>query len=151
MFGPPGVGKTTLATIVARQSGRAFEELSAVTSGVKDVRDVLARARRRLVGDGTETVLFIDEVHRFSKSQQDALLPAVENRDVTFIGATTEESELLRHQTIAVTFRRRQTRIVGTVRSRHAHRTRGGRQARIERRSQNRRCGGQRDHPHGRR
>lgn len=90
MFGPPGVGKTTLATIVARQSGRAFEELSAVTSGVKDVRDVLARARRRLVGDGTETVLFIDEVHRFSKSQQDALLPAVENRDVTFIGATTE-------------------------------------------------------------
>lgn len=59
MFGPPGVGKTTLATIVARQSGRAFEELSAVTSGVKDVRDVLARARRRLVGDGTETVLFI--------------------------------------------------------------------------------------------
>ena len=90
MFGPPGVGKTTLATIGARQSGRAFEELSAVTSGVKDVRDVLARARRRLVGDGTETVLFIDEVHRFSKSQQDALLPAVENRDVTFIGATTE-------------------------------------------------------------
>ena len=86
----PGVGKTTLATIVARQSGRAFEELSAVTSGVKDVRDVLARARRRLVGDGTETVLFIDEVHRFSKSQQDALLPAVENRDVTFIGETTE-------------------------------------------------------------
>ena len=84
------MGKTTLATIVARQSGRAFEELSAVTSGVKDVRDVLARARRRLVGDGTETVLFIDEVHRFSKSQQDALLPAVENRDVTFIGATTE-------------------------------------------------------------
>mgnify|MGYP000379249596 FL=1 len=61
-----------------------------MTSGVKDVRDVLARARRRLVGDGTETVLFIDEVHRFSKSQQDALLPAVENRDVTFIGATTE-------------------------------------------------------------
>ncbi|KAB7791457.1 replication-associated recombination protein A [Bifidobacterium leontopitheci] len=90
LFGPPGVGKTTLAYIVARQSGRAFEELSAVTAGVKDVRDVLARARRRLVGDGIETVLFIDEVHRFSKSQQDALLPAVENRDVTFIGATTE-------------------------------------------------------------
>ena len=90
MFGPPGVGKTTLATIVARQSGRAFEELSAVTSGVKDVRDVLARARRRLVGDGTETVLFIDEVHRFSKSQQDALLPAVENGWVILIAATTE-------------------------------------------------------------
>ncbi|RSX56390.1 replication-associated recombination protein A [Bifidobacterium samirii] len=90
LFGPPGVGKTTLATIVASQSGRVFEELSAVTSGVKDVRDVLDRARRRLVRDGRETVLFIDEVHRFSKSQQDALLPAVENRDVTFIGATTE-------------------------------------------------------------
>ncbi len=90
LFGPPGVGKTTLATIVAGQSGRAFEELSAVTSGVKDVRDVLTRAHERLVSRGQETVLFIDEVHRFSKSQQDALLPAVENRDVTFIGATTE-------------------------------------------------------------
>ncbi len=75
---------------MAGQSGRVFEELSAVTSGVKDVRDVLTRAHERLVSRGQETVLFIDEVHRFSKSQQDALLPAVENRDVTFIGATTE-------------------------------------------------------------
>lgn len=90
LFGPPGVGKTTLAYIVARQSGRVFEELSAVTSGVKDVRAVLDRAHERLVSNGQETVLFIDEVHRFSKSQQDALLPSVENRDVTFIGATTE-------------------------------------------------------------
>ena len=90
LFGPPGVGKTTLATIVAGQSGRVLEELSAVTSGVKDVRDVLTRAHERLVSRGQETVLFIDEVHRFSKSQQDALLPAVENRDVTFIGATSE-------------------------------------------------------------
>ena len=90
LFGPPGVGKTTLAYIVAHQSGRAFEELSAVTSGVKDVREVLARAHERLVSQGRETVLFIDEVHRFSKSQQDALLPSVENRDVTFIAATTE-------------------------------------------------------------
>ncbi|KFJ07622.1 recombination factor protein RarA [Bifidobacterium thermophilum] len=87
---PPGVGKTTLAYIVAKQSGRAFEELSAVTSGVKDVRAVLERAHERLVTSHKETVLFIDEVHRFSKSQQDALLPSVENRDVTFIGATTE-------------------------------------------------------------
>ena len=90
LFGPPGVGKTTLAYIVAKQSGRVFEELSAVTSGVKDVRAVLDRAHRRLVAEGKETVLFIDEVHRFSKSQQDALLPSVENRDVTFIAATTE-------------------------------------------------------------
>lgn len=90
LFGPPGVGKTTLAYIVAKQSGRVFEELSAVTSGVKDVRDVLARAHERLVAQGKETVLFIDEVHRFSKTQQDALLPSVENRDVTFIAATTE-------------------------------------------------------------
>ena len=75
LFGPPGVGKTTLATIVAGQSGRVFEELSAVTSGVKDVRDVLTRAHERLVSRGQETVLFIDEVHRFSKSQQDARLP----------------------------------------------------------------------------
>ncbi|WP_300767378.1 replication-associated recombination protein A [uncultured Bifidobacterium sp.] len=90
LYGPPGVGKTTLANIVARQSGRVFEELSAVTSGVKEVRSVLQRAHERLVTSGRETVLFIDEVHRFSKSQQDALLPSVENRDVTFIGATTE-------------------------------------------------------------
>lgn len=90
LFGPPGVGKTTLAHIVAQQSDRVFEELSAVTSGVKDVRDVLRRAHDRLVTTGQETVLFIDEVHRFSKSQQDALLPSVENRDVTFIAATTE-------------------------------------------------------------
>lgn len=90
LFGPPGVGKTTLATIVSEQSGRAFEELSAVSSGVKDVRAVLERARRRLRRTGQETILFIDEVHRFSKSQQDALLPAVENRDVTFVAATTE-------------------------------------------------------------
>ena len=76
LFGPPGVGKTTLAYIVAKQSGRVFEELSAVTSGVKDVRDVLKRAHDRLVAEGRETVLFIDEVHRFSKSQQDALLPS---------------------------------------------------------------------------
>lgn len=90
LFGPPGVGKTTLAYIVASQSGRVFEELSAVSSGIKDVRAVLARAHERLVTQGRETVLFIDEVHRFSKSQQDGLLPSVENRDVTFIGATTE-------------------------------------------------------------
>ena len=90
LWGPPGTGKTTLAYLVARQSGRHFEELSAVSSGVKDIRDVIAGAKRRLGAAGEETVLFIDEVHRFSKSQQDALLPAVENRWVTLIAATTE-------------------------------------------------------------
>ncbi|GAA1736591.1 replication-associated recombination protein A [Isoptericola hypogeus] len=90
LWGPPGVGKTTLAYLVATVSGRRFVELSAVTAGVKDVRQVIEDARRRLVAGGEETVLFIDEVHRFSKTQQDALLPSVENRWVTLVAATTE-------------------------------------------------------------
>ena len=90
LWGPPGTGKTTLAYLIAATSGRRFVELSAVTAGVKDVREVIADARRRLVAGGEETVLFIDEVHRFSKSQQDALLPSVENRWVTLVAATTE-------------------------------------------------------------
>lgn len=90
LWGPPGTGKTTLAYLVARGSGRRFVELSAVTAGVKDVRAVVQEARRQLAGSGQETVLFVDEVHRFSRSQQDALLPSVENRWVTLIAATTE-------------------------------------------------------------
>ncbi|WP_127572085.1 replication-associated recombination protein A [Georgenia faecalis] len=90
LWGPPGTGKTTLAYLVAHASGRRFVELSAVTAGVKDVRAVVDDSRRRLVTGAGETVLFIDEVHRFSKSQQDALLPSVENRWVTLIAATTE-------------------------------------------------------------
>ncbi|MDP4804445.1 MAG: AAA family ATPase, partial [Candidatus Nanopelagicales bacterium] len=90
VWGPPGTGKTTLASLVSSASGRVFTELSAVTAGVKDVREVIERARDRLAMNGQGTVLFIDEVHRFSKSQQDALLPAVENGWVTLIAATTE-------------------------------------------------------------
>lgn len=90
LWGPPGTGKTTLAYLIAATSGRRFVELSAVTAGVKDVRAVIDDARRRLATGGAETVLFIDEVHRFTKAQQDALLPSVENRWVTLVAATTE-------------------------------------------------------------
>jgi putative ATPase len=90
LWGPPGTGKTTLAYVVSQVTSRRFVELSAVTAGVKDVRAAVDGARRELGMTGKQTVLFVDEVHRFSKTQQDTLLPAVENRWVSFIGATTE-------------------------------------------------------------
>jgi putative ATPase len=90
LWGPPGTGKTTIAYVLSRATQRNFVELSAVTAGVKDVRAVIDRARTELVGNGTGTVLFVDEVHRFSKTQQDALLPGVENRWVSLVAATTE-------------------------------------------------------------
>ena len=90
LYGPPGSGKTTLAKMIAHSDSRDFVELSAVSSGVAQVREMLTQAEERLLKENKETVLFIDEVHRFSKAQQDALLPGVENRWVTLVAATTE-------------------------------------------------------------
>ncbi|MER6988278.1 replication-associated recombination protein A [Saccharopolyspora hirsuta] len=90
LYGPPGTGKTTLANLVSLATGRRFAALSALSSGVKEVRAVIEEARRRLGRSGESTVLFIDEVHRFSKTQQDALLGAVEDRTVLLVAATTE-------------------------------------------------------------
>ena len=90
LWGPPGTGKTTIASIVSGQTNRHFVEVSAVSAGVKEVRASIDTARSRLVASGQETVLFVDEVHRFTKAQQDALLPGVENRWVTLVAATTE-------------------------------------------------------------
>lgn len=89
LFGPPGTGKTTLARLLANETGSELRTLSAVSSGVKDVREVLAWAKDRLASGGPRAVLFIDEIHRFSRSQQDALLPDVEAGIVSLIGATT--------------------------------------------------------------
>ena len=90
LYGPPGSGRSTLARIVANTTGAEFEELSAVSATVSNVREVLARARERLGASGRRTILFLDEIHRFNKAQQDALLPGVEEGLVTLIGATTE-------------------------------------------------------------
>ncbi|MBA3523857.1 MAG: replication-associated recombination protein A, partial [Geodermatophilaceae bacterium] len=90
LYGPPGTGKTTIAAVVSRATSRRFVQLSALSAGVKDVRAVIEQARRDLGMSGTRTVLFIDEVHRFSKTQQDSLLGAVEDRLVSLIAATTE-------------------------------------------------------------
>jgi putative ATPase len=90
LWGPPGTGKTTLARVIARSTSKAFEPLSAVSASVKDVREVAARARQRLGERSQGTILFLDEVHGFTKSQQDALLPSVEEGLLVLIGATTE-------------------------------------------------------------
>ncbi len=90
LWGPPGTGKTTLAEVIARATSRQFHRVSAVTSGVRDLRDVIEQSRRLLGEQGVSSIVFVDEIHRFSKSQQDALLPAVEDGSITLVGATTE-------------------------------------------------------------
>jgi putative ATPase len=120
LWGPPGTGKTTIASVIARSSGREFVELSAVTAGVKDVRDVLANARA--IGDttGVAPVLFLDEIHRFSKAQQDALLPGVENGVIVLVAATTENPSFsvispLLSRSIVVTLSSLEPRDIETV------------------------------------
>lgn len=90
LYGPPGTGKTTLAKIIANTTKMNFKQLNAVTSGIKDIREVTSEAKEQLGMYNTRTILFIDEIHRFNKSQQDALLPFVENGTIILIGATTE-------------------------------------------------------------
>ena len=100
LWGPPGTGKTSLARLLAAEIGADFATLSAVMSGVAEVRAALAAAQERIALHGTRTILFIDEIHRFNKAQQDALLPHVEDGTVTLVGATTENPysvDVLRH------------------------------------------------------
>lgn len=90
LYGPPGTGKTSLAQVIAQATSASFIRINAVASGVKEIREIIQTATEQLHLYGRKTLVFCDEVHRFNKGQQDALLPAVENGTITFIGATTE-------------------------------------------------------------
>lgn len=131
LYGPPGTGKTALARVIAMRTKGTFESLNAVTSGVKELRALLDAARQRLVHDARKTIVFVDEIHRFNRSQQDALLPAVENGTITLIGATTENpffsvvAPLLSRSMVFEFQRLDDTHIVALCRRALAHPNRG--------------------------
>ncbi|MDN5653840.1 MAG: replication-associated recombination protein A [Kocuria sp.] len=130
LWGPPGTGKTTIAHVIARGSSRKFVELSAVTAGVKDVRAVMDQALNDRDIRGITTVLFMDEIHRFTKAQQDALLPGVENRWVVLVAATTENPSFsvispLLSRSILVTLKPLDNAAIGDLLDRAVHEERG--------------------------
>lgn len=127
LYGPPGTGKTALARIIAMRTKSAFEPLNAVTSGVKELRELLAQAKQRRIHERRRTIVFVDELHRFNRAQQDALLPDVENGNITLIGATTENpffsvvAPLLSRSQIFEFKRHDETALIGLMRRALAH------------------------------